>query len=282
MIDHRNDTLLRRQTDPVWLQDQYLATGHTEKTNSATFTFIKRKGRIYGVTCGHVVDQLHSQRSNPRAFQPSLALHVNDTVLNLSEVTNIGHITQITRPARKIGEHRDIDIAIALLPLNYWSLLAGKKNKTAIDLDAWREPEWNEIRMCIATGYPNNRKKCVQQGSRDMVAVDFLRASVESSSKLGSHQQFITLSSKLDEPHRFYFSGMSGGAVYAQNGDKEHTEDENLLPIGIIFEGHPSRELKPNETGTEPSVAFLNDHDIFFRALTLTPETFDHWLSILE
>lgn len=137
MTTHGNDTLLRRQTDPAWLQDHYLGTGHTEDTNSATFTFIKRKGLIHAVTCGHVVDQVSNPTTVPGALRPTLALQVDRVVLNLSHVTGIRHIMPVTRAIQKEGERREIDIAIAQMPDNYWHLLTERKNKVAIDLDAW-------------------------------------------------------------------------------------------------------------------------------------------------
>ena len=127
MTKHQDDSLLRRQTDPVWLQDHYLGTGHTEETNSATFTFIKRKERIYAVTCGHVVDQLGDPDAVRGARLPTLALHIDQSVLNLSRMTGVGRITPVTRAAEKNEERREVDIAIAPLPECYWSLLTAKK-----------------------------------------------------------------------------------------------------------------------------------------------------------
>lgn len=197
---HQNDTLLRRQTDPAWLQDHYLGTGHNEDTNSATFTFIKRQECIYAVTCGHVVDQIGNPTAVPGARLPTLALQIDQAVLNLSQVTGIGHIRLVTRAAEKNEERREVDIAIARLSESYWSLLTEKKNKSAIDLDAWREPRWETVKMCVAAGYPNEHKQQMEVEARDMVSAGFLRAVAEVSSKLGRDHKFITLSSALDEP----------------------------------------------------------------------------------
>lgn len=282
-VKHENDSLFRRHTDPVWLQDHYLSTGHTEETNSATVTFIKRRGRIYAVTCGHVLDQLNNPESVPGAHLPTLALHIDQCVLNLSQFTGIGHITDATRGIKKNETHHDVDIAIAALSANYWSLLTEKKNKTAIDLDAWREPRWESVKMCVAAGYPNEHKKQLEVDGRDMVGTGFARAIAEVSSTLGRDQKFITLSSLLDEPHGYFFSGMSGGPVYAAEGEETLLMmDEELFPVGIIFEGYPGSGLGKAQSGADPAVAFLTDRDIFFRALTLTPDAFDHWLTLVK
>lgn len=278
-----NDSLFRRQTDPVWLQDHYLGTGHTEETHNATFTFIKRHGRTYAVTCGHVVDQLSNPASVPGAHLPTLALQIDHSVLNLSQVTGVGRIMHATRATDKDGTHRDVDIAIAALSDSYWSLLTEKKNKTAIDLDAWREPRWDTVNMCVAAGYLNEHKEQLEVDGRDMVGTGFMRAIAAVSSTLGRDQKFITLSSLLDEPHGYFFSGMSGGPVYAAEGEEDRfIEDEELFPVGIIFEGYPGSGRGEALAGANPGAAFLTDRDIFFRALTLTPEAFDHWLTLVN
>jgi hypothetical protein len=54
--------------------------------------------------------------------------------------------------------------------------------------------------------------------------------------------------------------------------------DDELFPVAIIFEGYPGSG-KANAGGEAArTTAFLTDSDIFFRALTLTPESFDEWL----
>jgi hypothetical protein len=73
----------------------------------------------------------------------------------------------------------------------------------------------------------------------------------------------------LEKPHGYYFSGISGGTLYA-------VEEEILVPVGIVFEGYPS--TKKQAEARANSTAFLDEHDIFIRALTLTPEIFEEWL----
>ncbi len=279
-VSHKSDSLFRRQTDPAWLQDYYLGTGHTEYTNNATITFIKRHDQTYAVTCGHVHDELTNPASVPGATQPTLALQIDHGVLNLSCVT-FGRIIRTTQAPAKKGSHREVDIAIAPLSEGDWSILIDKKNKTAIDLDAWREPRWESVKHCVAAGYPNEHKSQLIVDGRDMVAAGFARATVEVTSVLGRDQKFITLSSNLDTPHGYFFSGMSGGPVYAVEGMEERP-DEEMFPVGIIFEGYPSSGRVEVTAGAGPSSGFLGDRDIFFRALTLTPEAFDHWLSLIR
>lgn len=53
----QNASLLRRQTDPVWLQDHFMFTGHDENTESASGTFVKFRGRTYLCMCRHVFEE---------------------------------------------------------------------------------------------------------------------------------------------------------------------------------------------------------------------------------
>jgi hypothetical protein len=74
---------------------------------------------------------------------------------------------------------------------------------------------------------------------------------------------------------------MSGRPVYAVEGHEERdAEDDDLFPIGIIFEGFPGSGRPDAQGRRDPASAFLTDRDLFFRALTLTPEIFDEWLQM--
>jgi hypothetical protein len=272
-----SQSLPRRQTDPAWLQDYFLGTGHDESTNSATFTFIKRSGRIYAVTCGHVLDGLADEKVVPGARNPTLALHLDHAALNLSYFVAVGKIEHTVKAPEAEGTHRDVDIAIARLSDNYWALLQEKKDKVPIDLDTWKEPAWDKVSYCLAAGYPDEHKSRVEDDRLGKVSAPFACVCVEVASPLARSRPMITLSSQLEEHHGYFFSGMSGGPVYAIEGDLNEAEDRDFFHVGIIFEGFPSSGRR-EVTDTDASAAFLTDSDLFFRALTLTPEIFDDWL----
>lgn len=272
------ESLLRRHTDPAWLQDHFLGTGHDEKTRSATFTFVKRRGRHYAVTCRHIKDAVTDPKMVPGARNPTVALHLDRAVLNLSYFTARGLALGVRTPHAE-DKKEEIDVAIAPLDGSYWQLLSGKKNKIAIDLDDWREPDWPTVKWCLAAGYPDEHKKAVIEEGTDKVANQLVTVVAEVSSRLGRAERLIALSSTLAEPHGYYFSGMSGGPLYAIEGPQERTaEDDELLPVGLIFEGFPSSGKPAATGGRDVTSAFLTDNDLFFRALTLTPEFFDEWL----
>ncbi len=275
MAESKSESLPRRQTDPAWLQDHFLSTGHDEKTRNATVTFVKRHGRHYAVTCRHVVGALNDPHMVPGARHPTIALHVGTSVLNLSGFTAQGLVLGVQSPMVET-KHEEIDVAIAPVDGGYWHLLTNDKGKAPIDLDAWREPDWSKVRYCLAAGYPDEHKERVPAGEGQTLASQLVTAVAEASSRLGRSERLITLSSALDKPHGFFFSGMSGGPVYAVEGhEQRQVEDDELFPIGIIFEGFPSSGRTDVQTSTTTISTFLTDKDLFFRALTLTPEIFD-------
>src|SRR5271163_26634 len=114
MSHPKPESLPRRQTDPAWLQDHFLGTGHDETTRNATVTFVKRHDRHYAVTCKHIVEALADPAVVPAIKNPTIALHVGKAVLNLSYFTAQGLVLGVHSP--KAETKRDeVDVAIASL-----------------------------------------------------------------------------------------------------------------------------------------------------------------------
>ena len=278
MSEAKSESLPRRQTDPAWLQDHFLSKGHDETTRSATFTFVKRHGRHYAVTCRHIIEAISDPKMIPGARNPTVAIHIGKRVLNLSYFTAKGLALGIHVPHAETKQE-EVDVAIAPLEDSYWDLLTSRKNKVAIDLDNWREPNWQSVKYCLAAGYPDEHKGKVLSEGGEKVGNQLVVVVAEVSSRLARSERLIALSSTLDKAHCYYFSGMSGGPVYAVEGhEQREVEDEELFPIGIIFQGYPSSGRLDVQSGTDAASAFLTDKDLFFRALTLTPKSFDEWL----
>ena len=176
-------------------------------------------------------------------------------------------------------EHAKTDVAIAPLDGGTWRLLATTKNKSAIDLDCWREPDWSKVRFGLANGYPDEHKKNVSANSIDQVANQLITVVAEVASPLGNNQRAITLNSVLDNPHSWYFSGLSGGPLYFVEGlEERHAEDDELFPVGIVFEGYPSSGRTEAIELRDAAAAFLTERDLFIRALALAPSIFDEWV----
>jgi hypothetical protein len=250
-------------------------TGVSNDTASATATFVMRHGKPYTCTCRHVAEQVFDGKKVPRSKFPTLALKVGGRPLNLSRMTR--NKAELTFRSPK---DKEIDIAIAPLCEGYWKLLTDEKNKSAINLDSWRAPDWSSVKWGLAAGYPDEHKTLMTVDNKEHIANQLITAVAEVSSPLPP-QKFITLSSELAKSHSWYFSGLSGGPLYVVEGPEERdVEDDALFPVGIVFQGFPStgRPDVPGAQQRDPNEAFLNNRDLFFRALALTPDTFDEWL----
>jgi len=272
------ESLPRQNSDPIWLQDYFLHTGHDANTRSGTSTFVKWKGIHYVCTCRHIMESIKDPKMVPNAKFPTLALAIDKAFINLARMTANGPELIMRTPGTDT-EHAKTDIAIAPLDAGTWHLLATKKNKNAIDLDHWREPDWPRVRFGLACGYPDEHKKNVTANAVDQVANQLINVVAEVASKPGNANRTITLNSALNDPHSWYFSGLSGGPLYFVEGlEERQAEDDELFPVGIVFEGYPSSGRTEAVEARDASAAFLTDKDLFIRALALSPRIFDEWL----
>ena len=271
MSDIPPTSLPRRQTDPIWIQS-WLGTDHSETTPNATATFVERRGKRYAITCRHVLDSV-DKRVSAGNDGVTLALSVDSAILNLSGWSGEGRKLGVLAPEPTVPGP-PTDIAIAPLPASYWELLTTKKNKTAIDLDSWREPNWKDVRLGLAVGYPTEGKVRTPGDRMDTIETQCIEVCAAFDSIPARDAPDFYLASQLDTPHGYSFSGMSGGPVYAiQRKPEQQGDGADLLPIGITYRGHPSTH------GTRNPGGFLTNQHIVIRAVRLTPDTFDEWLS---
>ena len=268
----------RRQTALLWIQDYFLGTGHNETTRNATATFVKRKGSHYLVTCRHVLEAVANSNTAPEAKHPTMALLIDRTVLNLSCFTPQGLMLSVRSP-EPTRQHRQADIALARLDGSYWDLLSRTKNQTAIDLDSWREPNWSDVRYCLAVGYPDESKKFLRNTVSGKVSTPFLNVVVELQTSVDRDTTDLLMFSELSNSHDYTFSGMSGGAVYAIEGSEQcEVDDEKLVPVGIVYEGILGTRESTERNGDNAAAGIFTEQDISFCALRLTPDSFDNWL----
>jgi hypothetical protein len=278
MATPATESLPRRNSDPIWLQDYFVHTGHDANTRNGTATFVKRKGLHYVCTCRHILESIQDPTVVPNAEFPTLALAVDKAIINLARMTANGPELVMRTPGPET-EHGETDIAIAPLDAGTWRLLTTKKNKSAIDLDHWREPNWSTVRFGLACGYPDEHKKNVSANSIDQVANRLITVVAELASTPGNASRTITLHSALSAPHTWYFSGLSGGPLYLVEGlEERQAEDDELFPVGIVFQGYPSSGRSEAMESRDAAAAFLTDTDLFIRALALSPPIFDEWL----
>jgi hypothetical protein len=241
--------LARACTDPLWLQDRFLQTGHHEGNPNGTATFITFERSTYYLTCEHVVSAAKTNQV-PELWLDRVALNIADY-----------HPDRVYRHNFRFPEASVVDIAMYRLTEFHWGLLQNKKGKVAINLDAWREPTWEADATFIAAGYPTGHKTAT---SDDKVAAPMPLFVSDLASEISADKPTFALHSALANPHGWTLSGLSGGPVF-------RVEDENtLLPVGLVFEGGPSTEAGETQ--------FATANQIFIRATTRSPKTFDGWL----
>ncbi|MDH6152665.1 MULTISPECIES: hypothetical protein [Paraburkholderia] len=258
----------RSNTDPLYILDSAFTFfgGHNETSPNETATFVKRNGNIYVVTAAHVVeDGIEQARQSLPDPIPTL---ISEKFMPMGEVDpgNDARIrSAFRRPRPSWPDRVGPDIAIAPMRERYWDHLQQTKEKHPIDLDAIREPRWDEIALCLAAGYPNEHKTLIG----DKVAVPMLEVYAHYQQNGAVHPGTLTLHSQLEEEHGFFFSGLSGGPVYAQDSAGD------VLAVGIVFEGSPGS--KEAWDGRD-SQSYITGKDIVVKALILTPSVFDAWL----
>jgi len=172
------------------------------------------------------------------------------------------------RPLRKAGEMDGPDIAILPLDNSFKQIHLARKEKAPIDLDTWAEPNWSDLTAPVAFGYPTEHKT----DTEEFLQAPLAAVVAELTSPISPSNESFLMASSLPFENSFYFSGMSGGAVYAVS-----ESDPQLTLVGIVFEGSPGSSQEWELRGEE---SFLTKSDIQIRAHTLTPNIFDRWLDL--
>ena len=247
-------------TTPLFIQHQFLASGHDIGTDSATGTFIKFENNIYIVTCDHVLKQAnHLERMN-------LAVVTNRTIFNLSEFQRDGYLMPSFRvPLEPCGMEK-IDIGITKISNYMWSMLKNEKGKKSVDLDDWKEPAWSKTTNAKACGWLNGEKDEINE----KLAVKGVEILADIASKLSPNERQFTMHSPTDNSENPSLSGVSGGIIVAN-------QDQEEIPFGVIFEGYPN-----NNTTSNLHEAYLKQGDLMIRGHILTPEIFKNWLNDLD
>ena len=245
---------------PLFIGNYFAADGRTPDTPSATATLVRFKGRLFVVTCEHV------RKTAYAAPGQTASVGVGRTIINLSSWgadSSTGQ-AQLIPALRQLRLESNRDLSIAAVPAHYLDLLNRYKTKVPIDLDRHQAPDWSRVKFGLAVGFPNRLKAA----DGDALLSKMIEVTAELNSTPGPNDAFVTLHSEASAPSEYGLSGISGGPIFAL------TDQLPPLPIGIVFEGHPSGE----DTDRDASQAFLNENDLFIRGLVLTPATFATWL----
>ncbi len=252
---------------PVFFHSYFLFDGHTEETENATLTFIKYENRIYAVTCRHVIHHLNSKRNKLNDQWYTLSISLDQVILQLSDIDHADPSKRkdIFRKLTCSFDREDVDIVIAPID-SHWGLIKSKKNKKAIDLDSWSIMNWSKFKMGTAFGYPTEHKEL--QG--DKVAAPCINVCAELVSNVSITARQLTLFSTLQNPHGYFFSGLSGGVIVLSSEDSH-------VPAGIIYEGQPgsSKDFKDKQSNGQ---AFFSGNDILIKGFIISPSVFSEWL----
>jgi len=245
---------------PIFIRP-YFPDKFTPETSNATLTFFKYGDKYYGVTCLHVIGILNATRQCKNDYWYTLSLSLGCLTLNLSEMDpsdSEKRIDAFKKLEISFGE-QVVDVVIAPINDYWWSVIKSEKSKQAIDLDNWVKPEWDALdTMAKAYGYPTEHKT-QDQG---YVVSPCFTVCAEIASQLSQNSPQFTLFRTLENPHGYFFSGMSGGPIFVFS-------DTNCYPIGVVYEeGRPGSQ----------SEGYLSKEDIQIRGMIVTPNIFSAWL----
>jgi len=182
---------------------------------NGTLTFVKTRGKIYGITCWHVIEHFRKQlmvSGNPHS-------HSMRTMVNGFYIVH----DRFIRPEPQFGDPA-LDIAIRELKDEFVSAIG----KVPIDLDASNVAP-AQIGHGYAIGFPESlkyRKDEEDKGYRvSMPQVEIL-AEIERMPM----RRFALFSELKVAPKHIDFSGMSGGPIF-------WSTEESYGIYGIIYEG---------------------------------------------
>ncbi|GLS05933.1 hypothetical protein GCM10007860_30970 [Chitiniphilus shinanonensis] len=248
-------------SEPLFLSPPWMSGGHTIEKANGTITYISYRGGLYGVTCAHIYDYQFS--SNPPKW---LTVHGLQRVIYQFGFFDQSGYKSLFRSLR-LSDPSLPDIAIVRLDAAFASINMEAKGKIAIDLDSWIEPTWADLKCPVAFGYPTEHKT----ESEGLVQAPLISVTAELTRPIGPNDVSFLMASSLEQENSYYFSGMSGGAVYC------HFADAPPSVVGVVFEGSPGSSIEW-QNRTEES--FYTREDIQIRAHKLTPDIFQSWLSI--
>jgi hypothetical protein len=273
MASQPTPDLPRRNSTILWLRDSFLRRPSGERTPTATVTFVRRHGRNFAVTANHVVNALKGERIAEETPTPVLGMWVGSTALNFSRITTRG-IAHSFRAAAGGTANPSVDIAIAPLDGFFSTMLFERDNREAINLDDWKAPNWPQVNRALAAGYPEHHKRIVERDGKRQLDGLYITPIFQIDRGFDPLRSSFTLYHEFETEPGIWFSGLSGGPVYAIEGALDMVDDTMLRPLGIVTEGHPGC----HDANASESAIFTTKHAVIY-ALMLTPTTFDTWLT---
>lgn len=216
----------------------------TENVPNGTITFVRHNGKVYGITCWHIIEIYREKE-----VEHGECSHSMRTMLNgYYDVQD-----RFVRPSAEFGQPRP-DIAIRELKPGFLE----KIEKQAIDLDAAAMPP-EQLNYAVAIGFPSSlkHKKDEDNGSGYRVIMPHVQIIAELPN--GKPTQRFSLFSELNEvPRTVDYSGASGGPIFWS------TKDEYGI-LGIIYESAAGSEI-------------LGDRSVHISGELATPAIIIQWI----
>lgn len=216
-----------------------------ENSRNGTITFVKTEGRVFGITCWHVVEYLRdlnkkSKRDDSHSFY---------TMTPRPYIV----VDSFIRPT-SLTEYYELDIAIRQVSSRFVKGIG----KEAIDLDTQIKPK--KIDFGITAGFPEGLKYHKEGNLYDsMKKISLPTVTILAEIDKMPSEKF-TLFSEFDKAHEYKtFSGMSGSPILWS------TRKTNGI-FGIAWEINSCIELN-------------NGKSIMVKGELASPEIIKHWIS---
>lgn len=234
---------------PIFLARDGILQRPNPHDNNATLTIVDCDGRLFGVTCQHVVEQLKRRQSN----RPGDMTHIF-LVVGVKATFEI-HPDAFFQPS---GSPRIPDIAIT--ELTAAQVAAIEKEPLSVSSMKMTLPE---VTHAFAFGFPD-KSKFVDKEKRQVV-MRCVMALAENRTLSVDRETFQIFSSLQEQSPVDSFSGMSGGPLY-------WTNDTNYGLVGITYEALPANPAE----GQGGLVAGPRVH---IYGIVVTESIFRRWVS---
>ncbi|MDO8546076.1 MAG: hypothetical protein Q7R68_01825 [Nitrospirales bacterium] len=198
----------------------------SDELRNGTLTYVKAFGKVYGITCWHVIEHFRKQLSKSgNQYSHSMRTMVN----GFYDVQD-----RFIRPQPQLGDQQ-LDIAIRKLGPDF----AATIGKIPLDLDA-QTPATLDIEHGYAVGFPETMKHKMTEDHKGY-RISMPQAEILAEIKGLPTRRFALHSELESKPSQTDYSGMSGGPIFWS------TEDSYGI-FGIIYEAGVGSELSEGKS----------------------------------
>lgn len=226
---------LQRYAAPVYLGGHYLQDGFSDSTLSATMTFVRRHGAVWGITCRHVAEDLKYQLQG-KPEQGVWRLWAGRISYNLCHAGKLGCRSNILT-------HPSPEIDFAVCKIDYcWSHLSEVCGKEAINLD-YPSASKVPINSAVALGFSNDLKKTLPKAEGLRITNNLVTMCAPlRDAQLSSERKELLLYTEIQSEMapKIGLSGCSGGPVFGLPDIQNVFDDWIPRLLGIVIEGTPS------------------------------------------